>query len=285
MPENAYSRATRLAALYAATLAVAAPILAGCGSNSSADQHPQAKGSGEVKWLIPPRPIPDLGQRTVGGGARAAVLLWRAGRRPPRDAIVFLHAWQPMPPYVYGAWLRHLAREGNTIVYPVIQGLSTKPEAILPGALAGVATGLRAAHASPDSVVAVGDNTGGALAFDYAALAGSRDLPAPRGVLAIFPGRNPPGGEVTLADLSRIAPHTLLEAIAGSGDPIPDGEAQARALLQGARQVPADHRRLLGAPAVGRGGPMRPTPAARRAFWVPADRLIAEARGEVGGGR
>ncbi len=246
-------------------------ILVSRGDGSGAD--PRAG----VRWLYPSEPIPGVSRRLLGNGPRAAVILWRKGSRPPPEAVVFLHGWLPKPPIAYGAWLRHLAEAGNTIVYPVYQGLLTKPEKLLGNAIAGIAAGLRAVRADPDSVVAVGDTTGGALAFDYAAVAADRGLPGPRAVLAAFPGRNPGRGEVTPADLSRIPPQTQLAVIAGPGDPIPDGEAQAQALLRGATGVPSELRRYLSAPRdTGPRGEGRPS---RRAFWAPLDRMIAAARG------
>jgi hypothetical protein len=249
-------------------------VLSGCGAGASSQGEPEGAG---VTWFGPSRRIPGLDQRIVGNGVHAAVLLWSKGKPLPREAVVFLHAWLPRPPSVYGAWLYHLAERGNTIVYPVYQQAATKPEAFLDNAIAGITAGLRAAHADPTSLVTVGETTGAALAFDYAAVATERGLPGPRGALAAFPGRNPGNGEVIPTDLSRIPPPTLLEVIAGPGDPIPGGEAQARALLRAATAVPNTHRRYLTAPRFT--GPTGVRPPSRRAFWVPLDRLIAAVRG------
>jgi acetyl esterase/lipase len=209
------------------------------------------------------------------------MLLWSAGHPLPRNVVVFLHGWQALPPYVYGDWLRHLAAEGNTIVYPVCQGAATRPHQVLDIALAGIAAGLRAAHADPSAVVSIGHSTGGVIAFDYAALAGSRGLVGPRAVLAVYPGRNPPGGEIPTADLSAIPPSTRLEVIAGPGDPIPAGNAQADALLAGATRVSSRWRSLVSAPYQRSSGPFPVSAAPRRSFWAPADRLIAQARSPV----
>jgi len=206
------------------------------------------------------------------------MLLWSAGHPPPRNVVVFLHGWQALPPYVYGDWLRHLAAEGNTIVYPVCQGARTRPQAVLDVALAGIATGLRAAHADPNAVVTIGHITGGVIAFDYAAVAGSRGLPGPRAVLAVYPGRNPPGGEIPTANLSAIPPSARLEVIAGPGDPIPAGNAQAHALLAGATRVSSAHRSLVRAPYQRSSGPFPVSSAPRRSSWAVADRLIAQVR-------
>ena len=268
-------------------------FLGGCGGGGSASpgsvasssRSPSAQGdpSSGAKWLIPPRPIPGIRQRFVGSGVRGAMLLWDENAPPPRRAVVFLHGWQAKPPWVYGDWLRHLVGEGNAIVYPVGEDRETKPAAILANTLAGIAVGLRAANADAD-VVAIGHVTGGAIAFDYAATAEGRGLPAPRGVFAVYPARHPPSGEIPSADLSRISPSTLLEVVGGPGDPIPGGNAQARALLAAATRVPAERRSFLRAPYQRSPGPIPLSAAPRPSFWGPADRLIARARANASSG-
>src|SRR5262245_16876298 len=42
----------------------------------------------------------------------------------PRTApvIVFLHGWGGMNPLYYGAWIDHLVKRGNIVIYPRYQG-------------------------------------------------------------------------------------------------------------------------------------------------------------------
>jgi acetyl esterase/lipase len=257
----------RGAANLALWLALAVAALGGCGSTADS----QTTTGPELTRLGPASPIPGLKQRMVGKGTETTALLWSRGSPPPHQAVIFLHGWLPTPPRSYGLWLRHLAERGNTIVYPVYQEWATKLKDFLAGAIAGTRLGLRAAHADPASVVVIGHTIGGALAFDYAATAPHEGLPAPRAVLAVYPGRKPPGKYLPPADLSGIAPGTLLETIAGPGDPIPKGDAQARSLLAGATAVPQSRRRYLEVKAP-------PSLFPPRSAWTAADRLIAEAR-------
>ncbi len=261
------TKTLRIAPLLALAV-LAAATLAGCGGSEAG---PAGQGA-EVRWFGPQRPIAGLHQRTVGAGAGVAVLLWSRGKPPPRQAVVFLHGWLPEPPSAYGEWLGHLARRGNTIVYPAYRRLRAKPKTFRAAALAGIRAGLEAADADPGAVVAIGYVTGGALAFDYAATAAQEGLPSPAAVLAVYPARNPPTGEIPAAELSRIPPRTRLAVIAGPGDPIPGGDAQARALLGAARRVPPPHRRYIEAPAP-------KSLLIRPSFHTAADRLIAAARG------
>ncbi|MBS1845537.1 MAG: hypothetical protein JST53_14060 [Actinobacteria bacterium] len=256
-------------------------LVGGCGaSGRPVDLHQTGRAAAApIEWAFPPRPIGGLRQRVVGRGAGAAVLLWDATRRrPPREVVVFLHGYELLPPWTYGYWLRHLAAAGNAIVYPVYQDPATPPGRFRAGALRGIAAGLRAVRASPSSVVAVGVSTGGALAFDYAAVASAADVPAPRAVAAVYPARNPPGGEVPPARLGDISSRTRLLVIGGPGDPIPEAEAQARGLLTAADQVPPHLRSLRRPTAAGRYSPQEDDRRARLFFWRPVDGLIAAAR-------
>lgn len=258
-------------------LALLAPIsalalAAGCGGSGDGEEAGAAAERPRVFWLGEQEPIEGVRQRTVGEGAEAAVLLWKRGGPPPRQAILFLHGFLSQPPSNYGEWLAHLARRGNTIVYPAYQAEPDGPTAYLSHALAGIRVGLEDIEVDSDSVVAIGHVTGGPVAFDYAAVAEEEGLPVPRAALAVYPSRNPPPGKIPPADLSLIGGDTRLVAIAGPGDPLPEADAEARALLREASTVPAAQRRFIEAP-----GPPALNPP--RSVWIAADRLIEAARG------
>lgn len=254
----------------------------GCGGSSGRPATAEREGRApDIEWIVPARSIPGLRQRFVGHGPRGAAVLWPAGSPPPRTLVIFMHAWQALPPSAEARWIAHLAREGTSVVYPAYQSSATPTRAFLGNAMAGIASALRALHLHGAPTVVVGRTTGGALAFAYAATAAAHDLPVPSGVLAVFPGRRPPGGEIPAPDLDRIAPGTELIAVSGPGDPLPGGEAEARALLAAAGRVHPGDRHLERprlTPARGAG----PLTAMRRreqqALWAPADRLIARAR-------
>jgi acetyl esterase/lipase len=273
---------TRIGSAFAASVLLSGAVLFSCGGGS---QRPatdrDAPAGAPIRWAVPSQRIPGLRQRVVGRGARAAVVLWRAGSPPPHRVVVFFHAWQALPPSTEAGWIGHLARRGNTVVYPVFQTEDSSPRTYLDDALAGTSAALRRIDPDPGSIIAIGRSVGGALAFDFAAKARASGIPAPRAVFAVFPGRRPPSGTVPAADLAGIEPGTLLEVVAGPGDPLPEGDREARDLLAAARRVPASDRRLLrpAFPAeLARVAPGRGRAAERRAFWMPADRLISEAR-------
>lgn len=253
-------------------------LVGGCGGISGTAHHRQVAN---VDWLTPPKPIASLHERSVGDGINGAILLWH-GKNAGHKVVVFLHGWLALPPYFYGPWLSHLASEGYRIIYPVYQGRQTRPADLRSHVLSGITAGLQAIHSRPRSVVAIGHMTGGALAFDYAAVARMHGLPQPRAVIGIYPARNPPPGDIPTADLSHIPRGTRLGVVAGPGDPVPGGDAQAHSLLAAASHVRASQKSFLRAPVLESSDHSPSDPMPRRSFWRWADRVIgrAEANGE-----
>jgi len=89
----------------------------------------------------------------------------------PRTApvIVFLHGWGGMNPLYYGAWVDHLVKRGNIVVYPRYQAnLLTPIKDFLPNTLAAVKDALHRlqterGHVTPDlsKFATVGHSLGG----------------------------------------------------------------------------------------------------------------------------
>src|SRR5690349_24450164 len=86
--------------------------------------------------------------------------------------IVFLHGWGGMNPLYYGAWIDHLVKRGNIVVYPRYQAnLLTPIKDFLPNTLAAVKDALHRlqterGHVTPDlsKFATVGHSLGGLLA-------------------------------------------------------------------------------------------------------------------------
>jgi pimeloyl-ACP methyl ester carboxylesterase len=194
--------------------------------------------------------------------------------------VVFLHGWGAPEPGFYRPWLEHLARRGSAVVYPRYQDSFVAPPR---QALGNVLAALRIALARPGldtaSLVVAGHSAGGALAADYAALADTAGLPAPRAIFAAYPGRTLPRVPRGLPEIPpRLIPAgTRIEALASREDGIV-GTATARAIVRGATR--ADARLVLvdDPEADGHQAPLRTDAAARRTFWAPLDRLIERVR-------
>jgi pimeloyl-ACP methyl ester carboxylesterase len=197
--------------------------------------------------------------------------------------VVFLHGWGAPTPDFYRPWLEHLARRGSAVVYPHYQESFIEPPAqALGNVLAGIRLALGRPRLDTGSLVVAGHSAGGALAADYAAIASTSGLPPPRAVMPVYPGRRLPRLPRGLPEIppERIPATTQIEALASREDGIV-GTETAREIVSGAVRVPRERRRLVlvtDPAADDHQAPLRANPAAREAFWVPLDRLIAAAR-------
>ena len=146
----------------------------------------------------------------------------------PRNApvIIFLHGWGGMNPLYYGAWVDHLVKRGNIVVYPRYQSnLLTPITDFLPNTLAAVKDALHRlqterGHVTPDlsKFATVGHSLGGVLAANVAALASESKLPRVGAVMSVEPGITESPINVPLANLKKIPAETLLLAVAGDQD-------------------------------------------------------------------
>jgi pimeloyl-ACP methyl ester carboxylesterase len=235
-----------------------------------------------------PRPAPAerepaagtrLVTETTGRGVQQATII-RPDAPAPLPVLVFLHGWGAPEPAFYRPWLEHLARRGSAVVYPRYQDSFVQPPR---QALGNVLAALRIALARPglrtDSLVVAGHSAGGALAADYAALARTARLPAPRAIFAVYPGRRLPRIPDGLPEIPprRIAPGTRVLALASRADGVV-GTGTARALVRGATRADARLALVADAAADDHQAPLRADAAARSAFWAPLDRLIAGVR-------
>ncbi len=219
----------------------------------------------------------------VGRGAEGAVVLKPAGRDGPLPTVIFLHGWRLVDPERYGPWLEHLVAGGNAVVYPTYEpALGSLPLSWLDDALDGVRAALEEVEVATGSLVVTGHSAGGALAADYAAAAPSAGLPPARAVFAVYPGRRARGfpGLIPATDPALIPSTTQIVAVVGADDRVV-GEEAARALVEGAVQVPRRWRRLevVDDPDVDdHNAPQRVDAEARRTFWHRLDRLMTAAR-------
>ncbi len=146
----------------------------------------------------------------------------------PRTApvIVFLHGWGGMNPLYYGAWVDHLVKRGNIVIYPRYQSTLLTPIGdFTPNTLHAIKDAVSRLQTEPGHVTAdlskfatVGHSLGGVLAASVAALAKESGLPRVGAVMAVEPGITEHPINVPLADLKKLPPETLLLAVAGDQD-------------------------------------------------------------------
>lgn len=140
--------------------------------------------------------------------------------------VVLLHGWGGMNPMYYGAWIDHLVKRGNIVIYPRYQAsLLTSLREFTPNTLQAIKDAIERlqtepGHVKPDlnKFAAVGHSVGGLLAASVAALANESGLPPVRAVMSVEPGITESPINVPLADLAKIPAETLLLAVAGDQD-------------------------------------------------------------------
>ena len=250
-------------------LVLAALLLAGCGHGDGGD------GDGGLRE----QRRGDLVYATGGEGAGRVTVIRRADADGTLPPLLFLHGWGATEPHFYGPWIEHLARAGNAVIFPRYQdSFAEPPTQVLGNALVGIRTALAGLDVDRDALVVVGHSAGGALAADYAAVAGEVGLPVPRAVLSLYPGRAFRGIRAAIPAAGAVPAGVRLVVMTGADDTVVD-PADARAIVAGAA---TDERELVRVTAPGASdhiGPQRATAVARRTFWARLDALIAEARG------
>jgi acetyl esterase/lipase len=168
--------------------------------------------------------------------------------------IVFAHGWGAMEPGGYGAWIEHLVKRGNIVIYPRYQeSLRTRMEDFTPNAVAEVKAALKelaaGGHARADlgRVAVVGHSMGGAIAPNLAAMAAKEGLPRFSAVMCVEPGNrmmNNPKIHMPMADLSLIPANTLLIMLVGSDDKVVRDET-AKEIYSGASNVASANKNYV----------------------------------------
>jgi dienelactone hydrolase len=163
--------------------------------------------------------------------------------------IVFLHGWGGMNPLYYGAWIDHLVKRGNIVIYPRYQAsLLTAIREFTPNTLAAIKDAISRLQREPGHVKAdltrfatVGHSVGGLLAANVAALASESGLPRVVAVMSVEPGITESPINIPLADLKKIPAETLLLSVVGDQDTLVRDYDARRVYIESTR-VPANNK-------------------------------------------
>jgi len=190
--------------------------------------------------------------------------IYEPDKPKPRTApvVIFLHGWGGMNPLYYGAWIDHIVKRGNIVVFPRYQaGLLTRREAFIPNTLDAVKAALKrlqteSGHVRPDltKVATVGHSLGGVLSASVAALAKESGLPRVRAVMAVEPGLTREPAMVPMPDLKKIESGTLLLSIAGDRDNLVD-DYDAKRIYYESTRISADNKDFIRLVTDDRGSP------------------------------
>jgi pimeloyl-ACP methyl ester carboxylesterase len=232
-------------------------VATGCGGSSSASLGPRVTLEGPI-----------------GSGADR-YWLYRP-RDEPRAVVVYLHGLDEseLIPANHRAWLFHLALEGDAVVYPTYE---TAPGAY--GATRhiqlAVAEAMRRLGSPKVPIVAVGYSRGGRLAVEWAAFA-RRFGRTPAAVMSIFPGRLNAQLEEKV-DLRKLDPKTRVAILVGEADDREGARELVRRLARAAfppERIDAVLVRSSTGFVADHFSVFQTSPAARKAFWARADRLV-----------
>lgn len=169
-----------------------------------------------------------------GAGEEAFLLVTPADPIPASaPLVVLLHGWLGINPKAQGAWIEHLARRGNIVVWLVYQTGRMQVREPVQHAVAALRQALAElekpgrVRPRPEGMVLAGHSLGGCMAMNLAAVAGREGLPRPLAVLSVE-GADSRGSESAnrlhlhpkslIEDLSCIPSDTMLLTLIGDED-------------------------------------------------------------------
>ena len=231
------------------SLAAAGPGLTWLAMPSArADDEPTIEGASlPSQARYPHRSV----RRSEFGQGGKAYWLFEPAEPKPRSApvVVLNHGWLAVNPGAYGAWISHLARSGNIVIFPRYQGATlTPPRDFLPNAIAAVHDALEVldtgrGRVRPDltKFALLGHSAGANLAAQMAAVAEENHLPTPRAVIAMMPGEVRPFRE---PNLGKIPSKTLLVVAVAENDRVV-GDARGRQIFAEASAIPPSRKLFI----------------------------------------
>ncbi len=204
----------------------------------------------DARRTEPPYTHNTVKRQEFGHGARSYWLFEPAEPTPETaPVVVFNHGWLAVNPGAYGAWIDHLVRRGNIVIFPRYQSdVITRPTEFLPNTISAIRDALDVLSTSPKHVkpdrnrfAIIGHSAGGNLAAQIAAVAHENHLPAPRALVLLMPGEVKPMRE---PDLAQIPASTLMVVTVGEDDRVV-GDGRARQIFLEASAVPKERKKFI----------------------------------------
>jgi dienelactone hydrolase len=195
------------------------------------------------------------------GEAEKKYYIFEPSKPQPKSAplILLLHGYIDVDPIKYQAWIEHLVRRGNIIIYPVYQASAVQSDGtqFTDSAVEAITAGLvelkQATHVQPelDKVIVVGYSAGGVIAANITARAAKVGLPVPKALFTITPGGCSNCSSLSIRNflletdaLSAISPATKMLVLIGDRD-IVVGDTGAKLIWKSVEQIPAANRDYL----------------------------------------
>lgn len=194
-------------------------------------------------------------EHTYGEGDLQYWLFEPADPKPESaPVVVFNHGWSAMTPGGYRAWINHIVRRGNIVIYPRYQAsLRTMPATMSTNAIAATKDALQrlateSGHVRPqlDKLAVVGHSAGGQISAGMGARAASSGLPPFKAVMCVQPGKTwgPQITQIPLDDVSTMPASTLLLTVVGDRDTIAK-DIDAKRIINETVAVPFENKNLV----------------------------------------
>jgi pimeloyl-ACP methyl ester carboxylesterase len=213
------------------------------------------------------------------GKGADAYWLWKA-HPAPRTVVVFEHGLDEseLNPWNHIAWIEHLVRQGNDVIYPRYETSPAGSPALL-HSLIGIHTALVRLGRPQVPLVVVGYSRGGRLAVELAAVMWRIRL-KPSAVMSVYPSTlNPRLEEVV--NFTHLPHSTRLLLVTADRDS-PAGARELLRRLQRSRfpaqRVRTEVVRSHGSFRADHFSALQSGSEAQRQLWAPLDRLIASVR-------
>ena len=262
MPRFSHNRMTRPVAVFTVLALFALTIVGAPGT--SALNRTQGRTQVRTQSATPPSPPSQPASGPGGkqyahtevtknrygtGGEQYWIFEPDAPKPASAPVIVLLHGWGGMNPMYYGAWIDHLVKRGNIVIYPRYQAsLLTPIREFLPNTLTALKDAIErlqteTGHIKPDlnKFATVGHSVGGILAANVAALAAESGLPRVSAVMSVEPGITEAPINIPMADLKKLPAETLLLAVAGDQDTLVR-DVDAKRVYNESTRVPANNK-------------------------------------------
>lgn len=161
--------------------------------------------------------------------------------------IVFNHGWGAMFPVFYRAWVEHLVKRGNIVIYPRYQlTLNIGVRQATEHAIRSVQDAILILQNGPvqpelENFAIVGHSLGGGITAEMAVLAQENTIPIPKAVMPVQPYLR---DDTMMNDFHQMPPTVLLLVVVGEDDTIA-GDASARTIFGTADQIPASQKNFV----------------------------------------
>lgn len=159
--------------------------------------------------------------------------------------IVFNHGWSAMQPKFYLAWIEHLVKRGNIVVYPRYQlgfviGVRHATDHAIRSVKTAIAILTLKNHVHPelDKFAIVGHSLGGGITAEMAVRAEESGLPTPKAIMPVQPFVRL---DTMIKDFHDIPSSSLLLVVVGEDDTIV-GNYSGKLIFNTSDQIPYDHK-------------------------------------------